>query len=473
MAIQEVAATDTPNRGREIWNANDRWLAARLDELAGALARPGEQAAAPVGGHNATLRNVRDQPYSAAGDGLQDDQPAIQAALDDCHSAGGGFVLLPAGTFLLAAPIVLRDGVNLIGAGVSATTLRLAAGVNGPVISDTAAGESGAFAFGRVYLANFTLDGQRRVNPNGGEGIFVTAFYSTFERLEVTECASHGIRMGFGDLVNFSSQNRIIGCRIHHCGGAGILCDIKGIDHTISENYIHTCDSGIVIRNGGVRVQNNGIFRHATHAIRVEQTSYGSLIIGNDFNANRGHCIYVTRTTLAESGPWNQMLIAANSMLADNLDADNTFDAVHVETLVPDGITNLTITGNKVFGLNSDNRYRHGVHLVENVTDTHCYANHIANVAATPYAIGPNCSGIVIDRLGTPLPDAPPLPASDAELVNPFHTAVTIYVRGGAVSDVLIGGVSTGLSSGSFRLGAGQTIRLSYDAPPGWTWIAD
>jgi polygalacturonase len=35
--------------------------------------------------------------YGAAGDGQQNDSPAIQAANDACHLAGGGQVLFPAG----------------------------------------------------------------------------------------------------------------------------------------------------------------------------------------------------------------------------------------------------------------------------------------------------------------------------------------------------------------------------------------
>ena len=54
--------------------------------------------------------NVRD--FGAKGDGLSKDTAAIQAAVDTCTRAGGGTVLLPAGTFL-SGTIRLKSNVDL------------------------------------------------------------------------------------------------------------------------------------------------------------------------------------------------------------------------------------------------------------------------------------------------------------------------------------------------------------------------
>jgi len=50
--------------------------------------------------------------YGAKADGLAKDTKAIQAAIDDCASAGGGTVKLAGGTFL-SAPIVLKSNITL------------------------------------------------------------------------------------------------------------------------------------------------------------------------------------------------------------------------------------------------------------------------------------------------------------------------------------------------------------------------
>jgi polygalacturonase len=49
--------------------------------------------------------------YGAKADGATKDTKAIQAAIDDCASAGGGTVKLSGGTFL-SAPIVLKSNIN-------------------------------------------------------------------------------------------------------------------------------------------------------------------------------------------------------------------------------------------------------------------------------------------------------------------------------------------------------------------------
>ena len=54
--------------------------------------------------------NVKD--YGARGNGKKMDTPAIQKTIDACHQAGGGTVVIPAGTYL-ASTIVLKDNVTL------------------------------------------------------------------------------------------------------------------------------------------------------------------------------------------------------------------------------------------------------------------------------------------------------------------------------------------------------------------------
>lgn len=57
-----------------------------------------------------TLFNVRD--YGAVGDGATLDTDAVQRAFDECGQAGGGIVLMPAGTYL-CQPLVIRTNTTL------------------------------------------------------------------------------------------------------------------------------------------------------------------------------------------------------------------------------------------------------------------------------------------------------------------------------------------------------------------------
>jgi polygalacturonase len=54
--------------------------------------------------------NIRD--YGAKGDKIANDSPAIQAAIDACHQAGGGEVIVPAGNYF-SGQVVMKSDVTL------------------------------------------------------------------------------------------------------------------------------------------------------------------------------------------------------------------------------------------------------------------------------------------------------------------------------------------------------------------------
>lgn len=56
--------------------------------------------------------NIRD--FGALGDGLTNNDKAIQAAVDACHESGGGDVLIPGGGVFLSGPFRFRSNVNLV-----------------------------------------------------------------------------------------------------------------------------------------------------------------------------------------------------------------------------------------------------------------------------------------------------------------------------------------------------------------------
>ncbi len=82
--------------------------------------------------------NVRDR--RAAGDGKADDGAVIQAAIDSLPKRTGGVnfyggtVYLPAGTYRIGKPLVVSDGVNLLGEHLTRTRLVAAAGLKGPML---------------------------------------------------------------------------------------------------------------------------------------------------------------------------------------------------------------------------------------------------------------------------------------------------------------------------------------------------
>lgn len=76
----------------------------------------------------ATLFDVKD--FGATGDGITDDTLALQAAIDAAAAAGGGRVILPAGTYRISSGsdhtgLLLKDNVALDGAGMGVTVIKL------------------------------------------------------------------------------------------------------------------------------------------------------------------------------------------------------------------------------------------------------------------------------------------------------------------------------------------------------------
>jgi len=66
--------------------------------------------------------NVKDD-FGATADGTTDDTIAIQNALNEAHTAGGGTVLLPAGTYLITDKLTIYSNTTLQGAAQNATTI--------------------------------------------------------------------------------------------------------------------------------------------------------------------------------------------------------------------------------------------------------------------------------------------------------------------------------------------------------------
>lgn len=68
---------------------------------------------------------------------------------------------------------------------------------------------------------------------------------------------------------------------------------------------------------------------------------------------------------------------------------------------------------------------------------------------------------------------APAIPASGTAYTNAFGVDATVYVTGGTVTAIDVGGTATGMTSGPIRVAAGQTITLTYTSAPTWTWFGD
>jgi polygalacturonase len=121
--------------------------------------------------------DVTDRRFGAKGDGVTNDTAAINAAITGCNAAGGGIVLIPAGTYLVNQ-LTLKANVWVRGAGRTGTTIKLANAQNSSIlqalvsnvaISDlkidgNAAGQSSAGGAGAIRFSGISRGYVRNVH---------------------------------------------------------------------------------------------------------------------------------------------------------------------------------------------------------------------------------------------------------------------------------------------------------------------
>ena len=207
----------------------------------------------------------------ALGDGVHDDAPALQAALDRL-APRGGVLELPAGTYEVGAPLVVRgDGVTVAGKGA---TLRAAKGfpaTRPAALLGTAPGERPPQR--RLTVVGLELDGAgrasaalaierardvtvrdlhaRRVRAGGGGAIVVrsardgesdTGEITVADNVVELDAATSGI------VVRNAVNCRVTGNRVQgidHEGSHGLdLTLSRGC--TVSDNIVLTADVGIL-----------------------------------------------------------------------------------------------------------------------------------------------------------------------------------------------------------------------------------
>ncbi|MCL4368171.1 MAG: hypothetical protein M1337_03210, partial [Actinobacteria bacterium] len=134
-----------------------------------------------------SLFNVTD--YGAKGDGVTNDAPAIQQAID-AAAAAGGTVSIPSGTYLVNSTLNLRSGSSVVGtAGQTVLTM--------PAKSST------TFILSGTSLANVTLDGltlRASAYTDNVSGVYLVGAKNSQARNLRFENLVYGLKLGSGPI---------------------------------------------------------------------------------------------------------------------------------------------------------------------------------------------------------------------------------------------------------------------------------
>jgi parallel beta-helix repeat protein len=169
-----------------------------------------------------TVFNVKD--YGAVGDADTDDQPAIQAAIDDAEVGGiygGGIVYLPPGTYRLNSTLLVKESnVTLQGAGIKATRLViLAAAATYPAITFTgykdgvAATPSDASTFPQYFAVRDMLI--EKAYPVVNEAPGISLYCNLVTRIQDVQINS------FGTGILVSASRNVYADRVFTQAGGG------------------------------------------------------------------------------------------------------------------------------------------------------------------------------------------------------------------------------------------------------------
>lgn len=216
--------------------------------------------------------------------------PTLQAALD-ALPVEGGLVQLPAGTFEISQPLVIRgDDVCLEGAG-TATHIKNVNKEGEPAILIAHPDHKGAandrdHELWRVRLANFRVTGQEQ----SGHGIVAGNVNEIF--IDGVTVSYHG---GDGILLNYCYEDpRVCDSLVTYNRGTGL--NLQGChDIVVSSNQFEENDDAVHCFNGfNLCMTGNCLDDHLGDGVVIENT-YGSVLSGNMIEECNGTAIVLDR----------------------------------------------------------------------------------------------------------------------------------------------------------------------------------
>jgi len=287
--------------------------------------------------------------YDATGDGVTDDEAAINAAIVACNAAGGGTVFFPPGTYMVGEQgssigLSMRSDVTLRGSG-QGSIIRRMAGEDCHLL-DIRVVE-------RVVVTDLVLDGNKLAEAVGFHVIRIdTVSDGWIDRCVIKNGRGHGITTS-SEVAHGSTRLLITNNLFESNGSSGAALGIECAQVVFAGNIarlnvldgIQDKDTVDVTYTGNICHDNerNGIQRgDATGAY----SPVAGTVVGNICHDNGSAGIKIASTN--------------TSVVSGNVTYLNTLDGIRVDSSVA-----VTVTGNVAF----DN-VRYGIALTNTTADT-------------------------------------------------------------------------------------------------------
>lgn len=465
------------------------------------------------------------QSYGATGNGVTDDTAAIQAAINAAGAAGGGVVYFPPGKYQVSTPLTLSSPqVRLVGAGLN-SWIRPTAGFVGAQVILISANFCAVIDL-QVQFANGTYSGNPAAN-----GIQVTGAVGTLLQNLYLQ-AINGWAVQSSATAGQANFNTVISnVRAFQCAQGFHLLGVTGSGfnglHFMRDCYANQVENGdgYLIEDFHDLVASNifgEIVAGTGNSIHIKGACASTYFSNVDIGPSPGPT--TGATVLIESGANgspNQIVINGGIIEGGTSDVSITA-GINIQ------IANCHIYNAGTFGINlsgacdgilitgclfeangsagTTGRYDLQSSTTGHVEITGCYFvtpqgstaghtnNAINSTAGTVivlqcafYGTGYNSGNIFngFPNLIRSCPGYNPIGNFPAPTIgaSPFTAPiqvvdVTVYIIGGTVSVISVGGVATGftLATGgqvTVRVPAGQALAITYTAAPTWKWFAE
>ena len=270
--------------------------------------------------------------------------PSLQAAFDAVPEEGG-IVKLPAGTFEIEQPLILRRGDVLLQGSGTATHIKNINQEGQPaLVLEHPKGDkaSNSERLWRIQLSNFRITG----NEKSGAGIVAKRINEIL--LQSVSVSNHGTD---GIVLDHCYEDpRIIGCLVTYNKNTGI--NLLGChDIVVSSCQLEENQDGLHCFDGfNLCMTGNCLDDHLGHGVVIENT-YGSVVSGNMIEECKGHAVILDRDCYGNTVSAN--VIAHNGGGVELIDAHGCAVSANTFTIngkfgarVAAGSGRITLTGN-------------------------------------------------------------------------------------------------------------------------------
>ncbi|WP_040262486.1 M10 family metallopeptidase C-terminal domain-containing protein [Pseudomonas massiliensis] len=439
------------------------------------------------------IYNVKD--YSAKGNGITDDTQAIQRAIEAAAKAGGGQVYVPAGTYVVSAGdepgdgcLMLRDNVQLYGAGMGKTIIKVADGSDSKItgVIRSAYGEQN-HDFG---ISDLTIDGNRDNTSGKIDGWFNGYIPGkaghdsnvTIDSVEIKNCS------GYGFDPHEQTWNMVIKNSVAHGNGldgfvADFLVNSSFVNNTSYDNDRHGFN--VVTSTNDFTMRDNKAYNNGSTGIVLQRgdedipapndiTITGGSVYGNKAEGvllKMVHDVTVSGVDIHDNARSGVRLYGSTGIeLLDNDIQNNSLAVTSPEVVIQSFDDTRGASGDYFNGSNNlirDNtivgsdRSTYGVAEVdEKGTDHNTLINnaisHVSRGATALYGDGSTVSGSQGPLLGTGGDDNLLGTGANETLMGYAGKDV---INGAGGNDVLVGGAGAdkltgGTGSDTFRFTA-------------------